>query len=82
MHLLCKLHLPRKRTYYVPLVGKARKKKITGTFMVTMLGFFLSMQLIYKGTNDHCLPKGVSFPDDFDDVPKTIEAVSPKLSNI
>ena len=50
--------------------------------MVTMLGFFLSMQLIYKGTNDHCLPKGVSFPDDFDDIPKTIEAVSPKLSNI
>ena len=66
----------------MPLVGKARKKKITGTFMVTMLGFFLSMQLIYKGTNDHCLPKGVIFPDDFDDVPKTIEAVSPNLSNI
>ena len=50
--------------------------------MVTMLRFFLSLQLIYKGTNDHCFPKGVSFPDDCDDVPKTIGVVSPKLSNI
>ena len=60
------------RTYHekgasnVPLVGKGKKKQITGTFTVTMSGLFLRMQLIYQGKTDRCLPKGVYFPDDFD----------------
>ena len=52
-----------KRTYHkqgssnVPLVGKGKKKQITGTFAVTMMGQFLPMQLIYQGTTNRCLPK-------------------------
>ena len=30
-----------------------------------MSGQFLPMQLIYQGTTDRCLPKGVEFPDDW-----------------
>ena len=61
-----------KRTYHtqgasnVPLVGKGKKKQITGTFTITMTGQFLPLQLIYQGTTDQCLPKGVEFPDDWD----------------
>ena len=61
-----------KRTYHVkgasnvPMVGKGKKKQITGTFTVTMTGQFLPMQLIYQGTTNRCLPKGVKFPDDWD----------------
>ena len=49
----------------IPLVRKGKKKQITGTFTITMSGQFLPMQLIYQGTTDHCLPKGVEFPDDW-----------------
>ena len=31
-----------------------------------MSGSFLPMQLIYKGTINRCLPKGIDFPADFD----------------
>ena len=31
-----------------------------------MSGQFLPKQLIYQGTTDRCLPKGVEFPDDWD----------------
>ena len=31
-----------------------------------MTGQFLPLQLIYQGTTDWCLPKGVEFPDDWD----------------
>ena len=61
-----------KRTYHaqgssnVPLVGKGKKKQITGTFTITMSGQFLPVQLIYQGTTNRCLPKGVEFPDDWD----------------
>ena len=60
-----------KRTYHtcgassVPLVGKGKKKQITGTFTITMSGQFLPMQLIYQGTTDWCIPKGVEFPHDW-----------------
>ena len=60
------------RTYHtqgasnVPLVGKGKKKQITGTFTITMTGQFLPLQLIYQGTTDRCLQKGVEFPDDWD----------------
>ena len=50
----------------VPLVGKGKKKQITGTFTVTKSGIFLPMQLIYEGKTDRCLPKDVTFPDGFD----------------
>ena len=45
---------------------KERKKQITGFLTITMSGSFLPMQLIYKGTANHCLPIGVDFPADFD----------------
>ena len=50
----------RKRTYHiqgasnVPLVGRGKKKQITGTFTITMTGQFLPLQLIYQGTTDRC----------------------------
>ena len=49
----------------VPLVGKGKKKQITGTFTVTMSDLFLPMQLIYEGKTPRCLPQGISFPDNF-----------------
>ena len=49
----------------VALVGKAKKKQITGTFTITMSGSFLPMQLINKGKTNFCLPKGVNFCADF-----------------
>ena len=61
-----------KRTYHtqgtsnVPLVGKGKKKQITGTLTIPMTGQFLPLQLIYQGSTDRCLPKGVEFPDDWD----------------
>ena len=61
-----------KRTYHtqgasnVPLVGKGKKKQITGTFTITVTGQFLPLQLIYQRTTDRCLPTGVEFPDDWD----------------
>ena len=50
----------------VPIVGKGKKKQITGTFTVLKSGNFLPPQLIYEGKTDRCLPKGVAFPEDFD----------------
>ena len=49
----------------VPLVGKGKKKQITGMFTVTMSGLFLAMQLIHEGKTPQCLPQGISFPDNF-----------------
>ena len=49
----------------VPLVGKGKKKQITGTFTVTMSGNFLPMQLIYEGKTPRSLPQGITFPDGF-----------------
>ena len=49
----------------VPLVGKGKKKQITGTFTVTMSGLFLPMQLIYEGKSPRCLPQGITFPENF-----------------
>ena len=50
----------------VPIVGKGKKKQITGTFTVSMEGTFLPMQLIYAGKTQRCLPKHVEFPKEFD----------------
>ena len=49
----------------VPLIGKGKKKQITGTFAVTKSGEFLPMQIIYEGKTDRYHPKGVEFPDGF-----------------
>ena len=49
----------------VPLVGKGKKKQITGMFTVTMSGLFLAMQLIHEGKTPQCLPQGISFPENF-----------------
>ena len=60
-----------KRTYHrkgasnIPLVGKGKRKRITGTFRITMSAKFLPMQLTYQETTDRCLPKGVEFQDDW-----------------
>ena len=50
----------------VPLLGKGKKKQITGTFAVSLAGDFLPMQLIYEGKTPRCLPKDLNFPIDFD----------------
>ena len=48
-----------------PSSRKRKKKQITGTFAITMSGQLLPMQLIYQGTMDCCLPKGVEFINDW-----------------
>ena len=53
-----------KGTKSVPLVGKGKKKQITGTFSVTKSGLFLPMQVIYEGTTSRCHPR-IEFPDGF-----------------
>ena len=48
-----------------PLVGKGKKKQITGTFTVTKSGLFLPMQVIYEEKTDRCHPRGIEFPQGF-----------------
>lgn len=48
----------------VPLVGKGKKKQITGTFTVSMTGEFLGPQLIYGGKTNKCHPS-IDFPPEF-----------------
>lgn len=50
----------------MPLVGKGKKKQITGTFTVTMSRLFLPMQLIYEGKSPRSLLQGIMFPENFD----------------
>jgi len=52
-------------TKSVPLVGKGKKKQITGTFSVTKSGLFLPMQIIYQGKTNRCHPQNIEFPDGF-----------------
>ena len=49
----------------IPLIGKGKKKQITGTFTVTKSGDFLPMQIIYQGKTIRCHPQGVVFPEGF-----------------
>ncbi|PFX11883.1 Pogo transposable element with KRAB domain [Stylophora pistillata] len=49
----------------VPLVGKGKKKQITGTFPVMMSGLFLPMHLVYEGESPRRLPQGITFPENF-----------------
>ena len=58
--------LNEKDTKSVPLQGKGKKKKITGTFAVSKRAEFLPMQLIYEGKTHQCLTKDIKFPKEFD----------------
>ena len=58
--------LDEKGVKYVPLQGKGKKKQITGTFAISIIGDFLPVQLIYDGKTPQCLPKDVEFPKEFD----------------
>ena len=59
----------------VPLIGKGKKKQITGTFTVTKTGEFLPMQIIYEGKTVRCHPQGIKFPEGFNitHTPKSLE---------
>ena len=43
----------------VPLVGKGKKKQITGIFTCTKSGLFLPMQLVYEGKTDRYHPRDI-----------------------
>jgi len=58
--------LEKKGTKHVEKAGKEDKHQIMAVFACTMSGKFLPMQLIYKGTTQKCLPKGVNLPSDWD----------------
>ena len=45
---------------------KEKKKQITGTFAVSMTGYFFPMKLIYERKTPQCLPKDVELPKEFD----------------
>ena len=49
----------------IPLIGKGKKKQITGTFTVTKSGDFLPMQIIYQGKTIRRHSQGVVFPEGF-----------------
>ena len=49
----------------VPLIGKGKKKQITGTFAVTKSGLFLPMQIIYQGKTERGHPQDFAFPPGF-----------------
>ena len=57
--------LEERGTKNVPLVGIAKQKQITGTFTITTMGEFLSMQIIYEGKKSRCYPMGIEFLDCF-----------------
>ena len=48
----------------VPIKGLDDKRQITATFVVSATGFFLSIQVIYRGKSKRCLPK-FTFPSNF-----------------
>eukprot|EP00795_Rhopilema_esculentum_P006675 gene6675-12231_t len=62
-------------TKSVLIVGKGKKKQITGTFIVGADGDFLPMQLIYAEKTDRCHPNGIDFPEGFSvtHTPKSLE---------
>ena len=48
----------------VSIAGSTDKRSITGTFIITLSGKFLSMQLIYGGKSKQSLPR-FKFPEPF-----------------
>ena len=49
----------------IEIVATDDKRQITAVFACSLAGSFLPIQLIYKGTTPRCLPKNVSFPEDW-----------------
>ena len=62
--LISKYTMNKKGESNVPILGTSDYRQITGTFVITLSGKFLPMQLIYQGTTDRCHPK-YNFPEDF-----------------
>ena len=56
--------LPKKGSKSVLIAGSADKRNITGTFIITLSGKFLPMQLIYGGKTKESLPR-FKFPESF-----------------
>ena len=49
----------------IPIKGLTDKRSITLTFVVTLAGDFLPLQIIYKGKTTASLPRGFRFPTGF-----------------
>ena len=49
----------------VEITGKDDKRQITAVFAVTLNGEFLTVQLVYQGKTERCLPS-FKFPRDWD----------------
>ena len=56
--------LAKKNTKTVPIKGSSDKRTITATFVISLQGDFLPMQLIYGGKIRKCLPR-FKFPEKF-----------------
>ncbi|XP_057303392.1 uncharacterized protein LOC130640840 [Hydractinia symbiolongicarpus] len=56
--------MAKKGSSSVPIVGSSDKRCLTGTFIITLDGSFLPMQLIYGGKTNQSLPK-FEFPESF-----------------
>ena len=56
--------MAKRNTKSVAIVGSTDKRSITGTFVITLGGHFLPMQLIYGGKTKQSLPR-FKFPDEF-----------------
>ena len=51
----------------VPIAGLSDKRNITLTFVVSLAGEFLPMQITYSGKTKQCQPRGFAFPKGFFD---------------
>ena len=56
--------LAKRNSKSVAIAGSTDKRSITGTFVITLDGLFLPMQLIYGGKTQQSLPR-FKFPDGF-----------------
>lgn len=54
-----------KSSMSVPIAGLSDKRNITLTFVVSLAGEFLPMQIIYSGKTKQSQPRGFVFPKDF-----------------
>ena len=57
--------MARTNSQSVPIKGLADKRSITLTFMISMSGEFLPLQIIYQGKTKASLPRNFSFPKGF-----------------
>ena len=62
--LINKYTLAKKGSSRVSVPGTSDYRQITGTFVVTMVGSFLPIQLIYQGKTPRCQPE-FNFPKEF-----------------